>query len=266
MLETNSGSELLRTVRLVAQLRMLWLLIRGLLATLSLMVNTVFMMGLVLFVYSCVAVELIAKDEELLSMEGYELYADRWESFYSIMITLFQIVWLDDASRIYYPLVKERWFLLLYFLSFIMMVSVALMNLLTAIVVEGSFEQARNDREVASQSKKRLMTQVLPRIWNLIKVIDEDGSGQIEYDEFRNLVAELRRFQEAAADDVLRVFLAFDRDRSRSIDVRELVSASSLLPTPPALLAHPELGGSKPRSAVHLEDRGQGGLARGQVR
>ena len=51
-----------------------------------------------------------------------------------------------------------------------------------------------------------------------------------------------------------------------SIDVRELVSASSLLPTPPALLAHPELGGSKPRSAVHREDRGQGGLARGQVR
>jgi len=175
-------TRLLRTVRLIAQFRMLWLLIRGLLSTVSLMVNTVFLMGLVLFVYACIGVELIAKDEDLMSDE---FYAERFDSFPSIMLTLFQIVWFDDASKIYYRLVKQRAFLLLYFLSFIMMVSVALMNLLTAIVVEGSFEQARNDREVAAQSKKRLLTQVLPRIWNLIKVIDDDESGEITLEELR---------------------------------------------------------------------------------
>merc|ERR1711904_483258 len=129
----------------------------------------------------------------------------------------------DDGSKVYYRLVKMRWALLLYFLTFIMMVSVALMNLLTAIVVEGSFEQARNDREVANSSKKRLNQNVLPRIWNLIKVLDEDGSGEITLQELRDcpewVQDELTIL--VSSDNIEELFNIMDVEDSGAVQVEE---------------------------------------------
>ena len=34
--------------------------------------------------------------------------------------------------------------------------------------------------------RKRVMRQVLPRIWNLVKLLDTDGSGEITYEELRD--------------------------------------------------------------------------------
>ena len=54
---------------------------------------------------------------------------------------------------------------------------------------------------------------------------DASRNGALEFDEFKRLVDDLRAYQAHASDDVVRVFLAFDRDRSGSIDKRELAAA-----------------------------------------
>ena len=88
---------------------------------------------------------------------------------------------------------------------------------------------------------------------------DIDGSGRIELGEFRKLVAEIQAFHTATAGDDVRkvcvaddshvrelrlctsthvrmprvqVFLAYDRDRSGTIDARELQAALAELGLP----------------------------------
>lgn len=59
----------------------------------------------------------------------------------------------------------------------------------------------------------------------LLARFDTDRNGRLELSEFRQLVAELRRFQESMSDEISHVFHRFDRDRSGSIDVAELRAA-----------------------------------------
>lgn len=59
----------------------------------------------------------------------------------------------------------------------------------------------------------------------ILNKYDANRDGVLEFDEFKRLVVELRNFHALGNDEVLRVFLAFDRDRSGSIDRRELAAA-----------------------------------------
>ena len=60
---------------------------------------------------------------------------------------------------------------------------------------------------------------------SILNKYDANRNGCLELDEFKLLVNELRHFQEQSNDEVLRIFLAFDRDRSGAIDKRELSAA-----------------------------------------
>ena len=51
------------------------------------------------------------------------------------------------------------------------------MNLVTAIIVEGSLEQATEDAELGKQVRVQQVAQMLPRIETLFHELDVDGSG-----------------------------------------------------------------------------------------
>merc|ERR1712060_153509 len=124
---------------------------------------------------------------------------------------------------VFRPLIKARPELAVYFISFIMLVSIALMNLVTAIMVESSLRQAKEDQEAhkawESQKKKALM----PKLRIMFREMDEDGSGQLDISELRGASEEIKSQLQRICnmEDVEEIFKSLDYDESGAVDIDE---------------------------------------------
>merc|ERR1712118_424532 len=108
------------------------------------------------------------------------------------MITLVQFVTLDSIGAIYRRMIPLKpVYYSIFFFSFILVVSISLMNLVTAVIVEGSLDQANSDKEVNSAYKAAAMKKLIPQIRDLFKQMDADGSGDLDLDEVLNAPPEV---------------------------------------------------------------------------
>jgi hypothetical protein len=126
-------------------------------------------------------------------------------------------------SSIYWPMVHENPPLLIFFIAIIMVVPVSLMNLVTAVIVEGSLEQATQDREVAKAYKNNLVVQMMPKIEKMFHRLDLDGSGDISLTEIEAAPPELadelaKCFQ---TDDMLELFEILDTKQTGQVSIKE---------------------------------------------
>ena len=101
-----------------------------------------------LFIFACVAVEVIAKDEYLARAEATaEIVEKQFFGLNRAMVTLMQFVTLDNLSDVYYPLIMTRPWLCLYFFPILVFISIGLMNLVTAALVENAMQTAAHEAE-----------------------------------------------------------------------------------------------------------------------
>ena len=96
------------------------------------------------------------------------------------MMILMQIALNDNAGIKYNPIVFAKPAQALFFLSFILLVAIALMDLLAAIIVEGSFERTRADIEIEEETRNELLQRILPHFFMVFRDTDLDGSGEIQ--------------------------------------------------------------------------------------
>ncbi|CAE7279571.1 CACNA1H [Symbiodinium sp. CCMP2456] len=178
--------RLVRTFRMIKQIRSIWRLVYGLVNSCQTMISTYALLFLVLYVFGVLALELISNDEILQNNEETrEILSDNFSSLGVTMITLTQFATLDSIADIYLPLTKQQPYLAIYFFLLMAIVSISLMNLVTAVIVEGALEHARQDRE--EEQKLALVTtkQMLPEIVSLFDMVDADASGEIILEEMR---------------------------------------------------------------------------------
>merc|ERR1719506_997698 len=71
----------------------------------------------------------------------------------------------------------------LYFMSYIVIVVIALMNLIMAVIVEGALVSAEEDKEVAKVFKAKMLEAALPKIKAMFIELDADGSGELDLEE-----------------------------------------------------------------------------------
>merc|ERR1719316_2376548 len=104
---------------------------------------------LILYVFACLGIELITKDKDLYNDPAVgPIVQQYFSSVTVIMLTLVQFITMDSIGSIYTPIVHRRPYLIMYFVFFLIVVSVSLMNLVTAVIVEGAIEQGKQDKEV----------------------------------------------------------------------------------------------------------------------
>lgn len=220
--------RLLRALRLFPQFRLLWKLVQGLMDSMTTVLSTMPLLMITAYVFGCIGVEIIANNEALRDHPDpliQELVHDNFSRLSWAMLTLVQFVTLDDTSQIYAPLVRERWWLFLYFLPILLIVSIALVNLVTAVLVEACLALSRTDQEMERAHRQQMLKKLVPDIRRAFHQIDDDNSGTITQDEIMNAADHLPTSlaEIVKPGEVLEFFEALDVDGSGELEENEFV-------------------------------------------
>eukprot|EP00439_Symbiodinium_sp_Y106_P065924 s447_g10.t1 len=180
--------RLIRALRLLKQFRTVWRLVNGLLTSANAMVSTLVLVVLTLYIAACLGIEIITKDTDSCfakdlnqqHTETGDIVGKYFGTLPSTLLTLASFVTLDSVAPIYFPLILHKPLLGLYFFFIILFVSIALMNLVTAVLVEGALENASADKELEKLDLQEKLKSQMPRLLQIFKDIDKD-SGRMKW-------------------------------------------------------------------------------------
>ncbi|CAL1153290.1 unnamed protein product, partial [Cladocopium goreaui] len=103
---------------------------------------------LLMYIAAVTGMELIKVDQELPVDHPYNAAASLcFRDTMDAILTLLQVFSFDSIGGIYRPLVKQNVFCFVYFVLAMLILSIALMNLVTAVMVNSSLDQASQDKE-----------------------------------------------------------------------------------------------------------------------
>merc|ERR1719428_989662 len=100
------------------------------------------------------------------------------------MLTLFRIMTLDEWINIVQPLFETAGWTYPFFMLYICISALALMNLVTAVVVETSVKRTQEDADYQQQLFNAAVQSDCKKIQELFAQIDTSGDGEIEREEF----------------------------------------------------------------------------------
>eukprot|EP00927_Polykrikos_kofoidii_P028522 TRINITY_DN24890_c0_g2_i1.p1 TRINITY_DN24890_c0_g2~~TRINITY_DN24890_c0_g2_i1.p1 ORF type:complete len:585 (+),score=92.58 TRINITY_DN24890_c0_g2_i1:40-1755(+) len=219
-----------RLLRLIRSMRMLWTfevlgkLVNGMFHSLNGMISVLVLIVLFLYIFACVGIEIIREDP-LFSDDV--VVEEHFAGLPVTMLSLFAFVTLDSISEIYFPLIRKRPVLVFYFVSLILVMSMALVNLITAYILDASIQRSKSDNEMELKSIRRQIKKLKPAIREAFGSLDLNADGQISKAEVIALTNNLPRVltENMKADSMLELFEMIDDDDSGSISHREFEEA-----------------------------------------
>jgi len=214
--------RLARALRLIVQFQTLWLLVQGLLSSIVPLFWTLILIMVFLYVFAVIGMELVMQGMTSKSND-YMVAAANYRNLPQAVMTLMQLLTLDSVGQIYRPLINEKPFLAVYFMTFFLVASMALLNLVTALMVESSSRQSREDREMRRACQQSMKAALVPQLKTVFAQMDVDGSGELQLSELLNASQEVHSYlqQFLDVDDIKDLFLLLDYDGSGTVAIDE---------------------------------------------
>eukprot|EP00929_Paragymnodinium_shiwhaense_P019918 TRINITY_DN1342_c0_g1_i6.p1 TRINITY_DN1342_c0_g1~~TRINITY_DN1342_c0_g1_i6.p1 ORF type:complete len:628 (-),score=84.11 TRINITY_DN1342_c0_g1_i6:166-2049(-) len=221
-----------RAARLSVHMHTLWLLLSGLLSSVGTIFWTFVLISFISYAFAVLGVMLFPPTDLNTDTPFNELAVFYFGGMGTTMLTLIQVLTLDSVGSMYRPMVLEGdmpWTTLIYFVTYILFVSVALMNLVTAVMVETAMQQAADDKEFQQKLEDARKRELLPTVREMFAAIDTDGSGEVSVEELVEAPAELKN----SLMDIVgknsgwspeEIFEIIDEDGSGSLQVDELLN------------------------------------------
>ncbi|CAK0852900.1 unnamed protein product [Prorocentrum cordatum] len=240
--------RLAKTVRVLVQFRTLWMLVQGLMYAVMPMFWTAILMTVVIYVFAVIAMETISVSDAD-GDSNYSIAAHQYDTLGGSMRTLMQFMTLDSVATIYRPLIFAKPWLLVYFLVFLLLGPIALMNIVTAaatattrghgvvvrtpaaagawprIMVESSLRTANEDQEAKKAWENVRRKNMMPKLRNMFLTLDTSGDGEVDLEEVLNAPTEIKEAMQhiVGLDQLEEVFHLLDYDGSGSVDIEEFV-------------------------------------------
>jgi len=214
--------RLAKTVRVLVQFRTLWMLVQGLMYAVMPMIWTAVLMSVVIYVFAVIAMEMILVTD---ADGDYDAAAHRYDTLGGSMLTLMQFMTLDSVAIIYTPLITTKPWLAIYFVIFLLLGPVALMNIVTAIMVESSLRTANEDQEAKKVWEQMRRKNMMPKLRQMFIDLDTSGDGEVDLEEVMNAPVSLKEAMQhmIGLDQLEEIFNLLDFDGSGSVDIEEFV-------------------------------------------
>merc|ERR1712194_723109 len=216
--------RLAKTVRVLVQFRTLWMLVQGLMYAVMPMFWTAILMAVVIYVFAVIAMEtILISDAD--GNSDYGIAARHYDTLGGSMLTLMQFMTLDSVAAIYRPLISAKPWLIVYFLVFILLGPIALMNIVTAIMVESSLRTANEDQEAKKAWENMRRKNMMPKLLHMFMTLDTSGDGEVDLEEVLNAPSDIKEAIQhiVGLDQLEEVFNLLDYDGSGSVDIGEFV-------------------------------------------
>jgi len=177
-----------RAVRMVELFQDLWKLCVGLMKSARTVTSAAVLVTMVAYVFGCAALELIAKSQRLQANPvTKEILDNHFSSLGHVMVTMIQFVNADSIGAIYFPLILENPIVGIFFCMLIGVVSILLMNLVTAAVVESAIKTGKED---LCMQRHRIIKQVehmIPLVERAFREMDVTQDDKLDREELERL-------------------------------------------------------------------------------
>merc|ERR1712194_624846 len=141
-----------------------------------------------------------------------------------------QFMTLDSVAAVYRPLITSNGWLIIYFLVFLLLGPVALMNIVTAIMVESSLRTANEDQEAKKVWEQMRRKNMMPKLRQMFIDLDTSGDGEVDLEEVMNAPVSLKEAMQhmIGLDQLEEIFNLLDFDGSGSVDIEEFLQVSDI--------------------------------------
>lgn len=225
--------RLLRTVRAFRTIDMFSEMVRlcsGLIRSTRTMLSVCLLVIVAVFSFAVIGVDLITLDPQLAANDDtHYIVQSYFSTLPTFMMTLMQFANGDSIASLYYPLCREQPLLVFYFLPVWTVLTVALMNLVTAIIVDSALAIGREEAEVKENKCRKILLRNLPNLEGLFDTIDEDRSGAVSISEIRKAQKEnILVFPKEVKsmidpNHLVEMFEFLDKDNSGEVDKEEFI-------------------------------------------
>jgi len=190
------------------------------------MIYTMSLIFVMIYLFGCMAIEVITKKmQDSSNPDIVALVEQNFCDLPTTMLSLLQFVSMDSISSLYFPLILEDPGLMFYFIPFILIVSISLMNLVTAVIVEGAIESGKSDREMLIRYRVCEMKRMQPELKVMFAQIDQNEDNSLTKEELRNAPAaikvKLQSYLDSGDDPLMELFDLLDVDDSGEVDIDE---------------------------------------------
>lgn len=234
--------RLTRLIRRYKALEELRLVVDGLTESFQTLMWTVILTTVFIYISAVLLTKQIGHNVEVYG--NYRKLSGGWdheELFGTVgrsMYTLLQAMTLDSwASKIARHTIANQWYMTAFWVVFLLISTFGIMNIVVSVIVELMLAASANNEKRLRVREDKARRQELEGIREIFMLSDDDGSGQLDLNEFLKAVQKPEvQFRMRQLDlplaDAAKLFAVIDEDGSRSLTFNEFIQGCMKLKGP----------------------------------